>query len=810
MASVWVSRGARAADLKAGEALGPFTAEELPARFTEAVQALRAGGYWPAGLHALLTDLHDSRAIVRAHAAARLGWWREREAVDELVAALATAGDDACAVLDALGAIGNPKAIPVVRPYAERKLLSRRRSAVEALRKLNDTDGLAQARARNLEQLPVGVGVALAGIDEDRTDPAAVEPVVKAVQAADAKLRGLIMDGLYELATPAAVAAVRQLLGEARFDQPFIWRYVKSIFKRSMLRHDPATFGLLAHAVEAQARGTGGTTASVKSGYDGIQRSVRVFGRKTQRFLRGLSWRYLRELARYRPELYPYAAAESISRYGPEDAEQSAGLYGPYAGYYMLQRVLYGNSPRVSFETRTWRARFRSSKQMTPPEQAREEAFPDLWDAQPRAYLRVLGAARLADAHRFAVRAIGRHHRDVLQAAPLDELVPLLNAPYEPTVQLGLQELGRRFDPANPDWGLLDRLLNDEREPACILGRNWLRLTAPLWVNDVSRALAMFDLPDPVTRSLAADLLISHLTPDPQVRFALADGVLKRLRTAGPGDGAEALARVTEALADELNARLTVTDLLALITHPAPAVQSAAGALLGRRPDARTQLGPERVAQLANHEIAAVRAAAHHILRADQEGLSVNHAVLFVLVESEWEDTRRVATELLRGLVPWGEVGLDGFVGLLDSNRVEVQDLGRDLVRQYLPRLSVPELIDRITQHPHPNVRRFALELVVSHLPAGAEPLTRLTQFFRSALFDVWPQRRVKRQVIDFLARRGLEDERQAAIAAGLLGEFVRLQTRADFERALEALTRIRLAFPKVENPLTVRAEALA
>jgi hypothetical protein len=812
MAALWVSRGPRVDALKAADAHGPFPVEEAAGRVNEAVQALRADGFWPSGLHALLTALQDSRSAVRARAAARLGWRRDRDAVDDLLAVLPNAGDDTCAILDALGAIGDPKAVPVVRPYAERKLLSRRRSAVEALRNLGDTDGLAQARQRNLDQLPVGVQIALAGIDENKTDPATFEQLVKAVQAAEAKLRGLIMDSLYELATPATVGAVLVLLRAVKFDQPFVWRYVKSIFKRAMLRHDPMTFGLSAHDIESQGRNTVGTTASVKSGYDGAQRSVRVFGRKTQNFLRGLSWRYLRDLARYRPGLYPYHAAEAVIHYSPEDAEQASGLYGVYASCYVMQKVVYGRSQRLKFNSRTWRTRFVSVKHQTPPTDAREESFPDLWEAQPRAYLRVLGWAKLPEVHRFAARAVSRDHRDVLHAAPLDEVVPLLNAPYEPTVQLGLQELERRFDPKNPDWALLERLLKDEREPARILGRNWLRQTAPLWANDPARALAFLELPDGVSRAIAADLLIAHLGADPQVRRTLADGVLARLRAAEPSEGAhEALSRVArEALADELNARLTVADLAKMVSHGSPAAQAMAGALLGRRPEALAELGLERVAELAGHEIAAVRAAAHQLIRAAHDRLRESHALLFTLVESEWEDTRHFAMEMLRKVVPWGEEGLDGFVGLLDSNRVEVQDLGRDLVRQYFPRLPVAELIGRITEHPHPNVRRFALELVVGHLPPGAEPLSRLSQFFRSALFDVWPERRVKRQVIDFLAKRGLEDEGQAAVAAGLLGEFVRLQSRGDFERALEALARIRLAFPKADNPLTLRAEALA
>ena len=75
-------------------------------------------------------------------------------------------------------------------------------------------------------------------------------------------------------------------------------------------------------------------------------------------------------------------------------------------------------------------------------------------------------------------------------------------------------------------------------------------------------------------------------------------------------------------------------------------------------------------------------------------------------------------------------------------------------------------------------MRRFALDLVVEYLPDGADPLAHLGLFFRAALLDLGPDRLVKRRVIDFLLRRGLRDPYQAEVAAGLLGEFARMDVR--------------------------------
>src|SRR5439155_21632397 len=121
--SLTVSRGPSRAAQGKPESFGPFPEAQLDAQRALVAGLLRGEGYLPAGLHAMLEALRDDRFAVRAHAAARLGWRRERAAVDALIAALPGAADATCAILDALGAIGDPKAIPVVRPYTTRKLL---------------------------------------------------------------------------------------------------------------------------------------------------------------------------------------------------------------------------------------------------------------------------------------------------------------------------------------------------------------------------------------------------------------------------------------------------------------------------------------------------------------------------------------------------------------------------------------------------------------------------------------------------------------------------------------------------------------
>jgi hypothetical protein len=797
---VQVERGPKVALLKHHATLGPFTEDQVQTALTEAVVGLKSEGYLESGIEALVRGLESPESVVRGRAAEKLGWRRAHDLVDGLLAMLPQASEELCPLLDALGRIGDARAIPSVRAYATRKLLSRRRSAVEALRNLNDGPGLEEARQLALDRLPQAVRdlVEQAGTTADQ--------LAQQVNLLDAQQLGLTLDTLYELATPAAVGAVRAVLGNTTFDREHLWRATKSIYKRALLRGDFATFGWLAHAIEARGRVSKGAVATVKSGLDGVTRKTRIFGKNTQDYMRRLGWRYLRNLALYRPEYYASAAAEAILHYTPKEIANRTRATG-FGGFYLLHRVLLGGSTRFDFAGREMRFRLKSAKLGKVTPYTHEEAFEALWEARPRAYLRVLTAAKLPEAHEFALSRLMPKHHAVVRAADDDEIIALLDAPYEPTVELGLTELERRFDPEHPDWGLLQRLLADARPTPRELGQRWLKLTAPLWARDPERILFFVRVAHPESRGSVIDLAKERLAADKGLRQVLARMVLTSLQAAESAPGVhDALARLAaEALAAELAALLNVAQLIAWITSGTPVVKVLAGRLLGAHPDAVRELGLERLTALAQHEVVAVREAAHALLRSAQEQLRQDPSVLFVLVESEWADTRTVAFELLRAIPPEA-LGLDGLMGLLDSNRVDVQNAGAAIAQQHFGTFTPDKLVFRLVEHPHPNMRRFALDLVTQHLPQGTDALARLKEFCRAALFDLWPQRKVKSGVIDFLTARGLEDAAQAQVVATILGDVVRVQGRADFEQALTALVRLKLAYPELETTVSLPA----
>jgi hypothetical protein len=212
-------------------------------------------------------------------------------------------------------------------------------------------------------------------------------------------------------------------------------------------------------------------------------------------------------------------------------------------------------------------------------------------------------------------------------------------------------------------------------------------------------------------------------------------------------------------------------------------------------PEAARLIGPGELALLAAHPQVTLREAARGLLRQRLATLRADPSTLFGLLDSEWLDMRAFATDLIKTQIDTAHLTLDALVGLADSLHADVQDLAKDLIGRRLAELPTQELLAKLLEHPHRNMRRYVLDLVRAHLKQGFVPLASTEEFFRALFLDLSPDRSIKRDAIGFLRERGLTDAGQAEIAGRLLAELIKSKTRFDFDLALEALTQIRFAF---------------
>lgn len=795
-----VARGKSRAALTEVRMFGPLDEAELDAAHAALLAELAAEGYVSVGLGQLLLALEGKNPRLRALAAQRLAWRREVGAVEPLLRLCDKPKEDVATLVDALGAIGDARAIPTARTEAERKLLSRRRSGVEALLALGDAEGVAAARTRARERLPGGVRAALPGGSTSALQAALAEVAPKD--------RGLAIDTLYEIDEPGCrAAAVEALLVGGGFSAPHLWRYAKSVWKRALLRRDHATFGRLTHAFEVKSRTDTGTSDTLKSGYDGEPRQTRVFSRATVNYLRRRAWRHLRLLARFAPDQYALAAAECLAPYVDGD-DVLKGKAPPTGRSWLFHQILLGRSPRFELNAR---AMVFKSRPKAAAAGGREERFPELWDRVPRAYVRVLGSCHHTLAQRFAYEALTQRVPDALQQASHAEVAALLGADDARIVDLGLRELRRRFDPAKPDLELVLELAGSAKDLVRSYGLTWLNESARVWTRDLSWTLRFLAMPHSEGRESAARLVVGAVPAlAAETQRELATRLLALVEEPEGEEGrlagfAEVLRTALAAVAAEL---CPTARALALVDAANDSAVSVGAAILACKPGALELLGTSRVFGMTRHEKAAVRRAALALLRGASEALRAGPSIVFGLLESDWDDVRAAAIGMLDGL-ELARLGLDGLMGLADSTRADVQAKARALLTEALAKegeggLDVHELLGRLAQHPSRAMRGFAVELALAHLKPGFVRLAKCELLFRAVLLDVQPDRRAKRRVLDFLAVRGTQDENQAELAAAILADVVRSRTKDEHERALAALAQLKLAFPALGGPVRV------
>ena len=788
---VAVARGPSRLSLTDHKLYGPFPAAEGATRQGEIVAALRADGYVDSGLVALVNTIATSTSPrARAHAAERLGWRGDVEAVTALRTRAAHPKDDITSVIIALGRIGDPAAFAVIHSEAARKLLSRRRAGSEALRLIGDLDSLRTTSDAAFARLPVSVQAVAPGDD--------VDVLVAAVRALPRSEVGATCDALYDLGSAAAVACVRAVLLEVNFTEPGIWRFAKSILKRAMTRLDGDTAGPLLHAIEKRGRtAKGGVVATLKSGLDGESRPTRVFSQRTAHWLAKAAWRWLQRIARYRSARYAEVAAACLHPYVDSD-DVVPRKQVPASGHcYLLMRIVFGGSARFAVDRRRAIVRMKGKARPT-----REEAFSALWD-QPVAFASV---RRLLQGHRlvvaFATRLIEAHPA-IVDDASAAELVEMAREPGPLTARVLAvlqQRLRSRFDPA-----LIIVLGASEQLRSLAVAT--LIETAHIWTRDVDVSVA-FVLGPPMIREAATRLLLLAL---PQASSPLRAGVVARLLPMldvdlKDDDGRfDAVVELVDVLADEFSAAVTVLDALRLLARNT-AGAAVAAVVVGRHAGILDIFGVEVIMGLAAQPIAARRRVAIAAINVDATALRGRLGLLLELAEGEWDDVRAACVTVLDGLDPAG-LDVEQLTAIIDSTWPVVQEVGKRLVSARLvsarlisARLAgggeLSELLPRLAQHPHRALRRFVIDLSTSLARPGYVGLLRLEPIIRAVLFDVRPDVSLRHDVVTLLILRGQQDEAQAELVIGICKDIARSRTQALRDDALSAIAIVSAAFP--------------
>jgi predicted DNA-binding WGR domain protein len=546
----------------------------------------------------------------------------------------------------ALGRLGSEDSIPALgKLYTEAATPPMvRRMATEALLQLSDAATRREFQAEQVDKLPQVLREPARG-----KDPEAFGRVLEAHLAAPGGDPFAALETLYLVDSETVRPALLRALRTVPFT-PASVRALRHIFKMAEYRRDGEVFGLLAHRHEKefpQGRGK-------RQGFTSL----------TRHYLRRRAWRTLRRMGEREDADFVRMAVGVLLAFSDADAVAPRAVYSysergerhwdAFAPYCAFNHLLYGRSPR--YEPSTSGLSFRLKKGRRPggpPPAEREESFPKLWERTPQGLLHLLDESRCAPVHVFATRAL-RACPAFLKELDAEAVGMMLERPYEPTAQLGLELATARLDVSRGEpRSLLLSMARSPYAPAREQAFRWMDALRTLLLEDTAFLAGLVTAPLVETRQYARNLLRGTVL-GAEAAKALAGRLVAALLKLREGQEALAadVAQAVLAVLGPLSQPLGLDVVGELLAHPLVPVQELGGELLLRRDVRRESVPPEQLMRLLDSPHAVCRALGLRLLGLLPDvAFHAMEPVLARMATSPHSDVRHAIRPLLQRLV---------------------------------------------------------------------------------------------------------------------------------------------------------------
>lgn len=248
-----------------------------------------------------------------------------------------------------------------------------------------------------------------------------------------------------------------------------------------------------------------------------------AFSDRTKSYFARRARRQLKQLAELSDPQYVELATEILARFTDEDAKpirtvvryswsnskNSTRKYDRYAGYLILNDIIYGRSSR--YELRANNRAYVCTKNYSPgdaPPVDREEGYPELWDKAPEQLLRLVSESRCDVVQTFACRALG-DNKAFLATLTLDQALTFLQSPYDFTILFGLEVVKKIYDNSHPNKDLLLALANSSVKAARAQGLKWIKAARDFVLADQDFLLQLLSSPQKSARDCVITLIKS-------------------------------------------------------------------------------------------------------------------------------------------------------------------------------------------------------------------------------------------------------------------------------------------------------------
>jgi predicted DNA-binding WGR domain protein len=483
-----------------------------------------------------------------------------------------------------------------------------RRIATEAWLKLADEEDRNRYRSELIDKLPVQLReLARRGPAEE------FSTALKTYLEEGDYTRFDALDLIYLIDNVHTRPALLELIKTAPLAPNYFQRF-RHIFKASEYRRDAEVFGLLAYRFEK-------TPALFRNAYFPLNKKPRwsgyinlgnqwiqdpekaiaepdskiCYGVRTRSYLRRRVWRTLRRMGELGETDFVKMAVGLLLPYSDSDAappkeasffdirihDHRKAHWDRFAPYWAFNHILYRNSPRYEIKSGTWFWRCQKNYRAgDPAPEAREEAFPKLWEQVPAGLVHLIVESGCEPVVHFAARAL----RDCeLFCALLDveTVMMILGRPYTDAARLGFELAGDIYDPQSPNLALVLAVagcaFDEARAQAC----RWVDENRDVFLADGDFVVAIVTSAHGDVRKFARNLLRSSSFSDDTAKMLIARLVayLMSMDSARADEARDIADTILKSFGTQLKT-IGMRIVLDLLAHPLLGVQELGGNIL--------------------------------------------------------------------------------------------------------------------------------------------------------------------------------------------------------------------------------------
>ncbi|MBW4598781.1 MAG: HEAT repeat domain-containing protein [Calothrix sp. FI2-JRJ7] len=465
----------------------------------------------------------------------RAGELKIREAAPLLISLIGTGEPlrDYC-IAWALGWCGSEESIPILQALQSNSANPEfvQRIAFEALLKLVDAQTKINLQQSIIEKLPTHTQILARATSAEFEEFATTHPYSFFA----------VLDQIYQIDNELARPALLNILRTVPF-QPNYFRAIRRIFKIAEYRRDAKVFAILAYRFEQELGNfdnnllayswneeDGKYLTSKRRVYSDEQEQDEpsfVYSYQTQQYLRRRVWRTLRKLGEAGDSDYIKMAVAILLEYFDGNTppirrstfdkwdyyqREVKHYWDAYADYLTFNHILYTNSYRYEFTSKSW-CRCKGYQPSLAEPNVREEAFPELWQQHPHVLLQLLRDSKCRPVQHFAVNIL-RECKSFCASLNVDTIITLVNSYYIDTVVFGFELALQSLNLNKPNQVLINALTNRifQYTPT---QENFWKIEENKFIQENIQLIAnLLTSPDSKTRNFANRFISSYTISD--------------------------------------------------------------------------------------------------------------------------------------------------------------------------------------------------------------------------------------------------------------------------------------------------------